>query len=225
MRERLFAGDIASEVAEGLYESFRSSLDQGLDDEVKSLNPKIRFSWRAEDAKALDFIRQASDTALDAGFRELLGAIDDFYLTLRVPRMQGGMVQRDINGRVMWELDERGEPLERWEQLTGQDIEEALTRLHRLRIPVSNQVNELMLEAVYARHVASDAYDDTWGAILDGTQGDRSAKSSRESRPDRYHAYFRFYLHSRSKTLLDEINSTIKHLENLRFWQVRSQRG
>lgn len=222
MQERIFLGDLASKVAESLNVSIDPRIS---DNEEKSLAPKIRFSWRPEDSRALDFIREASDAAMANAFSDLLYVIDELYCSLRVARTNDdGVILRDGDGRILWKTDDNGYPLEIWDQLTGQDIEEALTRLYNLKISVSSQVNELMLEALYARNVASDAYDDTWGKVLDGTQGDRSAKSSRESRPDRYHAYFRFYLYSRAKTILDDISATIKHLENLRYWQVRSQR-
>ena len=103
-------------------------------------------------------------------------------------------------------------------------MEYTLANLLRLRMVLAPEVNKLFLEALYARHVASDIYDDTWGSMMDGTQGDRSARASRESRPDRYAAYFRFYLHSVADTFLKEINAFIKTLENIRYWQVRTQK-
>jgi hypothetical protein len=193
-----------------------------------ALFTKIRFSWRPEDRAILDRIRISAEAMFEEAFTDAITVIDEFYAALRVPRQRevdGVMVVvKDATGRIVWETDELGKPVERWSQLTGQDVEQTLANLDRFKFSLSPQVNQLMLEALYARHVAGDVYDQTWGDIMDGTQGDKTAKSNKESRVDRYHAYFRFYLYSVADTFLKEVNAFIKHLENIRYWQVRSQR-
>ena len=193
-----------------------------------ALFTKIKFSWRPEDRAILERIRISADAMFEEAFTDAITVIDRFYEALRVPRMRevdGAMVVvRTADGRPVWETDERGNPVERWDQLTGQDVEFTLVNLERLKFSLSPRVNQLMLEALYARHVAGDVSDEAWAAIMDGTQGDKTAKSNRESRVDRYHAYFRFYLYSTADTFLKEVNAFIKHLENIRYWQVRTQR-
>ena len=128
------------------------------------------------------------------------------------------------DGRTVWETDERGNPIERWDQLTGQDVEYTLVNLERLKFSLSPQVNQLMLEALYARHVAGDVSRRGLGRrSWMAPRATRPSKSNRESRVDRYHAYFRFYLYSVADTFLKEVNAFIKHLENIRYWQVRTQ--
>ena len=193
-----------------------------------SLFTKIRFSWRPEDKAFLNRIRVSADAMFETAFAYAITVIDQFYEALRVPRQRevdGRMVVvKDAAGRIVWQTDERGNPIERWDQLTGQDVEQTLANLDRLKFSLSPQVNQLMLEALYARHVAGDTHDEAWGDIMDGTQGDKSAKSNRESRVDRYAAFYRFYLYSVADTFLKEVNGFIKHLENIRYWQVRTQR-
>ena len=193
-----------------------------------ALFTKIKFSWRPEDRAILERIRISADAMFEEAFTDAITTIDEFYAALRVPRMRevdGAMVVvKDATGRTVWETDELGKPVEKWSQLTGQDVEQTLANLDRLKFSLSPQVNQLMLEALYARHVAGDVHDEAWGEIMDGTQGDKTAKSNRTSRVDRYHAFFRFYLYSTAKTFLDEVNAFIKHLENIRYWQVRTQR-
>jgi hypothetical protein len=189
-----------------------------------ALFTKIKFSWRPEDRAILERIRISADAMFEEAFAAAITVIDRFYEALRVPRQREGVVVTAADGRTVWETDERGNPIERWDQLTGQDVEYTLVNLERLKFSLSPQVNQLMLEALYARHVAGDVYDEEWTSIMDGTQGDKTAKSNRESRVDRYHAYFRFYLYSTAKTFFDEVNAFIKHLENIRYWQVRTQR-
>lgn len=186
---------------------------------------KIRFSWKPEDRAILERIRMAGESAFEDAFTDMITLLDDFYLQLRIPEQRNGQVLRTADDRPVWKTDELGRPLEDWNQLTGQDVEYTLANLVRLRCEVAPRVNQLMLEALYARHCAQDVFDDTWGTMMDGTQGDRNARSNRESRVDRYHAYFRFYLYSVAKTFLDEISNFEKLLNNVRYWQVRAQKG
>lgn len=189
-----------------------------------SLFTKIRFSWKPEDRVILDRIRIAAEAMTEDAFAEQIDVVDDFFLQLRVPEQRDGIVVRGADGRPVWQTDDAGNPIERWSQLTGQDIEHTLANLERLRFSVAPRVNELFLEALYARHVASDVHDEAWGKVMDGTQGDKSARSNRASQVDHYASYFRFYLYSTAKTLLDEIDRFTKVLTDVRYWQVRTQR-
>lgn len=194
-----------------------------------SLFTKIHFSWKAEDKAILERIRIAAEAMFQEAFASTITIIDDFYMQLRVPeyREVGDqvVVVRDAEGRPVWKKNDVGHYIESWDQLTGQDVEQTLADLARLRLSLAPRVNQLFLDALYARHVASDAYDDAWFSMMEGTQGDRSARSNRESRPDRYGAYFRFYLHSVADTFMKEITAFTKLLENIRYWQVRTQKG
>lgn len=195
-----------------------------VDFESPPIRDKIRFSWRPEDEFALEKIKNLAASMMSDLFSDVFSALDDFYLEMRVPEvLPSGAVRRDEAGSVVWKRDENGKPLESWSQMSGQDVEEALTRLLHLRVTLSSRVNELYLDAVYARRVAADVHDEAWSAIK-GTQGDRSAHAGYTSREDRYHAYFRYHLYMSCKVVLDEVNALVKHLENVRFWRIRSQR-
>ena len=194
-----------------------------------NLFTKIRFSWRPEDKAILDRIRCSAESVFEEAFGEVISVIDYFYMQLRCPEQREvngqRVVVRDSSNRVVWKKNADGKIVEDWNQLTGQDVEHTLANLERLKLDVAPKVNELMLEALYARHVASDVYDDAWGSIMDGTQGDRTARSNQKSRVDRYHAYFRYYIFSVAKTFLDEISAFQKLLADIRFWQVRTHKG
>lgn len=225
-------GDLAERVAQQLLveasapvaEASALTEEAALEAE-NSLIPKIRFSWKPEDRAALERIRGAAETMFEEAFGTAISVVDDFYLQLRVPRQRDGIVVRDAEGRPVWEVDDNGRPVEDWNQLCGQDIESTLANLARLRFQIAPQVNQLFLEALFARMSASDSHDEAWGEILEGTQGDRQARSNRKSQQDRYAAYFRFYLYSTAKTFLDEIDQWSRMLTNFRAWGVRSQNG
>ena len=188
-----------------------------------NLFQKIRFSWRPEDRAALERIRMSAEGMFAEAFEATIQVIDRFYECLRVPVQREGVVVKDAAGRTVWLTDERG-VIERWSQLTGQDIEETLVNLERVKLSLVPQVNKLMLEAIYARQIAGDISDDGWLGVLDGTQGDKQATANRKSQKDRYHAYFRFYLFSQADSFLKEVNAFAKLLENIRWWQIRSQK-
>jgi len=223
-------GDLTGDMAQKLANEAAALPEETLTEEKdlateNKLFSKIRFNWRPEDRMALERVRIQAQAQFDQSFTDLIAVIDGFYELLRIPETRNGIVLRGADGRPVWKKDEQGRIIESWDQLTGQDIEMTLANLMRLRIGIAPRINQLMLEAVYARHVASDIYDEAWVGVMEGTQGDRTALSNRASRKDRYHAYFHFYLHSVADTFLREINAFIKFLENVRHWQVRSQKG
>lgn len=189
--------------------------------DANNIFTKVRFSWRPEDRAALEQIRMSADGVFEEAFGYAITLIDDFYSLLWTPEVDGnGVVRRYANDRTVWKKGPDGRPLEDWNQLTGQDIEQALMNLQRLKLEVAPQVNQLFLEALYARTVALDVADDAWVSVMEGTQGDRTARANRASRQDRYHAYFRFYQWSTAKTFLDEITAFMRRLEKIRDWQT-----
>jgi len=185
---------------------------------------KIRFSWRPEDRAILDRIRMSADSMFADAFEVIIEVIDRFYECLRVPEQRNGVVVKDATGRTVWKTDDHDQIIERWDQMTGQDIEMTLANLERIKLSLAPQVNSLMLEALFARQIAGDSSDDGWMGVLDGTQGDKQAAANRHSKVERFHAYFRFYLYSQADTFLKEVNAFIKLLENIRWWQIRTQK-
>lgn len=221
-----FSEDVArefiAEVSAPVEEASAITEDAALQN---NLFTKIRFSWRPEDRSILDRIKIAGDAEFADTFTDAITVVDHFYEQLRVPEQnEHGMVKL-ANGRPVWLKDDStGKYVERWSQLTGQDVEYTLAKLHQLKMQVAPRVNQLMLEAMYARMIPEDVADDTWGEIAAGTQSDKSARVKRENRTDRYHAFLRFYLYSTANTFLKEIEGFIKTLGNIRYWQVQSQR-
>ena len=196
-------------------------------EERSSLFTKISFNWRPDDQAILERIKASANALVEETFGDAISVIDRFYEQLRVPEtvQRGGhdMVCRDASGRVVWKRNAEGKVIERWDQLTGTDIEATIADLLRLKLLIAPQVNQLLNEAIYAKHVAADAYDDAWGTVVQGTQGDRTAKANRASRQDRYHAHFRYVLYSTAQALLKEIAIFISRLSDIREWQIRSQ--
>lgn len=213
--------DLADEVIGGLVTETEAVVhDSAVISEEADLSAshnlftKIRFSWRPEDKAILDRIRIAANQRFTQMNEAFITEIDGFYSSLWVP-------ERHLpDGTTIWKTDQYGRPVEDWSQLTGQDIEQTLMNMQRIKLQVAPMVQELFLAALYARHVASDAYDDAWGKVIDGTQGDRTARSNRESREDRYHAYFHYYIWSKAKIFLDEVTQFMRRLEKVRDWQT-----
>jgi hypothetical protein len=224
LAERM-AKRLETDVSAPVQEATAITEEAALSDLEGGLFTKIRFSWSAEDRAALERIRIASDSVTQAAFLETFEVIDWFYEQLRVPRRDPntGMVLKDTTGRTVWETDDQGRPLEQWSQLTGQDIEQTMMNLERIRLYVAPQVQKLFLEALLAQQSAKDAYDKAWGTLMDGTQGDRTARSNRESQVDRYHAYFRFYIYSVAKSFLDEMGSFMRSLDRVRYSRIQAQ--
>lgn len=206
-------GDIASKNAESLREKHLASLSQAeiVDetsplkrDSKKNIFSKIYFNWRTEDRHILEQCRFAAAEMFKEQFSDSIVVLDRFYKSLNIVRQGGKPVADKTN----------------WRDIRPEDIEQALFELQCLRLTTTPQINELLLEAVYAKNTEQDMYDDAWSAIVDGTQGDRQAYARRQSREDKYHAYFRYYLYSTADTFNRELTAFMYLLKDIRSWQA-----
>jgi hypothetical protein len=186
---------------------------------------KIRFAWRSEDDLILKRIESAGEEMFAELFGDAITEVERFYASLRVPRTRNGMAVLDAEQRQVWETDDRGRPIEDWNQLTGQDIEEVLMNLQRIKMWIAPEVTKLKNQAVYSKMIPDDIKDDNWGKVVQGTQGDRAARANRASRTDRYHAFFRYCLWSTAETFEKELVQFMRRLEKVRDWRTWGDRA
>lgn len=231
--ERL--GDLAERAAQKLQDDQLSLIESGdltvnegdvlRKSHEKGIFAKIDFHWRTSDKMILEQIRAAADNMFAEQFDAALQVLDEFYESLRAPEVNAhGVVVTGPDRRPVWQRDDEGKPVEDWNRLTGQDIEDALFKLQQIRLLVAPQVDELRSEAIYAKHIYDDQYQEGYRGLVDGTQGDRNAHAAKVSRTDKYHSFFRYYVYSRSWTFWQELNAFIRLLERVRDWRVREQR-
>ncbi len=176
---------------------------------------KIRYALKADDQEIIDKIRHAADEVFKDMFSDALDVIDTFYRRMRVPTGQ------TENGRPTWQTDQLGRPIERLDQLTGQDMDQTILDLQRIMLELSPRVNELRLEALFAQGLSKDSFDDSWP--LSGTQGDRNTHANNGSRVDRWHFYFTYYRYSTANVFFQEVKTFTRRLENIRYRQIRVQ--
>lgn len=229
-------GDLAAQAADQLMTEHVKAIDADGEEELgdeevmirelkKNLFSKIQFRWRSEDEKILEQIRAGVDELFAEMYEESFYIIDEFYGQMRIPVQVDGLVQTDRDGRVIWKRDQRGREVEDLDQLTGQDIEKTLLDITRLKLLLTPQANDLLLEAIFAKHVFDEMYHQAYESVMDGTIKDREAHASRQSRVDKYHAFFRFYLYSHAEVFLKEVNNFARVLERIRFWRTDAQDG
>lgn len=189
----------------------------------KSIFDRISFRWRADEKAHLDRIRSSVDGMMGHMFAETKAIMDDFYRKLWVPEIdeRTGMTVLDSSGAVVWKTDPvTGEPVENWKQMDGQDIEECLLRLTRSRIEVAVQSNELLMEAVFAKHIYDDRFQDAFSELIEETIPGRNAYASRQTRVDKYRSFFSYYLWSSVKTFKAEVDNFCRILERVRYWRI-----
>jgi len=185
---------------------------------------KLTFRWRPSDELLLEQIRAGASVAFAELFADAIKIIDNLYSAIRVPSATSeGIVRHDENGRIIWETDERGEIIHNWDQLTGQDVEEALVQISRLKLVASPRVNNLLMEALLAKRIHQEKRDDEYVAMIDGTIDDKNAKANRKSREDNYHAFFRFWLWSQGDVFLKELGNFQRVLERIRDRRIYNQ--
>lgn len=221
-------GDLAEKVAIELHDDVVGPSQDVADDPVVDMEQgifgRIRFSWRKQDRDMRDRFQAASHASFLELFADAISVVDDLYSNMWVPRTnEHGIVMSGPDGRRLWVTDERGRPIEKIEQLTGQDIHQTILSLQKVLLEITPQVEALMIDAVMAHNIAKDHYDDAWFSMVEGTQGDRTARANRESRQDRWHSFFRFALHHTAKSFLAEINAFIRRLDNIGYRLSRSE--
>lgn len=227
-------GDLATQTADELNETSTELVEaqaQAVDEEAplvgdtrRNIFTKIAFVWRSDDQKILTRVRAAVDRAFVELFADAIRVIDGLYEEMRVPETVDGIVQRDALGRVLWQKDSSGSEIEDWSQLTGQDIEKALLDIARLKLIIAPQLNDLLLEAVFAKHIADDAHADAYAELVDETIPGRNAYAARKSRVDKYHAFFRYYLYSHADAFMKELNNFARVLERIRYFRIDEQK-
>ena len=190
-----------------------------------SIMDTVRFGYRPKDKMMIEQLKAGADAAFLELFDDALVVLDDFYLSVREPRMSGGSVVKDNRGRIVWQVDDHGNPIQNWDKLTGQDFETALFRLQEVKMYLARPLNELLLGAMFSKHVHDDAWSDAYSSVVEGTIGDREARANREARTDKYAAFFRFWLWSSGDAFMKEINSFQRLLERTRDAHVWSQRN
>lgn len=224
-------GDLAESVAVDYLEKYEDglteeelALDQAgpmVQGQKKGLFTKIEFRWRPSDRKLLESIRAAVDSSFATMFADAFAVIDEFYASVRVPEQSGGVVKLDSDNRPVWKKHPNGKFVEDYDLLATKDLERLIFDLQKAKFALSEQQSQLLAEAILAKHAEDDHRNEAWLEILDGTQGDRNAKVSRESLPDKYHAYFRYTLYLRSQTFTREVDNFLRLLEKLRYWRSR----
>jgi hypothetical protein len=189
----------------------------------KSIFEKIRFNWRPEDQTILGRIGVLVDQEFSKDFFGAVQIFENFFGAMHVPETQWFGNQevnlKDAQGRQVYKRGPDGHLIEDYRQLTGQDFEVAILRLEKLRLDLRPRISELLADAVYAKSCAGDFHDDAYHSTYDGTINDRNARANRESRPDRYHAFFRWTLWQTCKDFYDEIGQFITYLEKIRTWK------
>lgn len=205
-----------------LKDEFDPETEQVVEVKRNRLFQKIDYRWRKEDKNALIQLRAAVDRLLADIFKEAMSTIDAIYESVRELEInEHGVVGQDIHGRSVFKKNNRGQFVENWSLLTGQDIEEALFRLSSVKMVASQRVSELFLEAVFAKYVYDDEWHDSYDKPLEGTINDRESYASRESRNSKYSAFFRYYAWVRSNEFLKEISQFMITLEKIRSWRIR----
>lgn len=233
MSDSEYWGDVGDEAAEELR---RGQMDPLLLDqkefewegprvtglEKAGLFSKIEFKWKTEDKLILDRIRIACESVTSQEFRILQRTLDELYDQVRVPVLnQHENPVVDSQGRIVWQKDEYGRPLEDWKRLDGMDLEIAIFNLQKSRIEMSTRTNELLQEALFAKHIYNDSSFEGYQSLIEGTQGDRTAHSNRVSREEKYFSFYKYCLWTSADTLLKEIMNLQRIMERIRQWRIQ----
>lgn len=229
-------GDLGDEMADKLLKEQLAVVNEDKDEseseerrvlglEKAGLFSRLEFKWKSDDRLILDRIRMACNTVTAREYQVIQKTLDDLYEGIRVPELnkQGNPVMDD-KGRLVWKRDENGRLLEDWSRLDGMDLEVAIFHLQKSRIELAARTNELLQEAIFAKHIFNDEYYEGYRSLVEGTQGDRTAQANRATREEKYFSFYRFCLWQSADTLLKEIVGLQRVMERIRDWRVWGDR-
>lgn len=141
--------------------------------------------------------------------------LDRIYGQMRLQARRHSEPVFDVGGRPVWERDERGKIIESVEHLSVHEMADAIVDLQRAKMSAALEVNRLRSQAIFAKRVADDTFDDAWPSS--GTQADRTVHANQDARTDRYHAFFRYHVYSHANVLLREVDDLIRRLDGVRY--------
>lgn len=230
-------GDLGDEMAEKLRKEQMSIVEEDTKEmeseekrvvglEKAGLFSKLEFKWKAEDQLILDRIRAACNTVTMNEYRALQRTLDELYENIRVPELTpNGFPLTDEKGRFVWKRHENGRLVEDWSRMDGMDLEVSIFNLQRSRVELATRTNELLQEAIFAKHIFNDEYYEGYRSLVEGTQGDRTAQANRSTREEKYFSFYRFCLWQSADVLLKEISNLQRVMERIRDWRIWSQKS
>jgi len=192
-----------------------ATLDQ---EEKHHLLTQWNFKWQPQDQENLARITSAVNQILGDSFADAFTVLDQFYSLIKKPvKDHQGNDVRDERGRVVW--DSGSDDL--WGDLTGQDIEQALLRLARVKLETSTRTAQLLTDAVYAKHIFQDQWYEEYSKALDGTIKDRDARANARTKEAKYLSFFRYCIWVRVEAFQKELSNVVRLLERIRDWRIR----
>lgn len=232
MSDEYIPGVTAANFADDLQEHWLAGLDLDALEQGEVMRAQARegiftqidFHWRTMDAEMVEQVRQAADVMASSLYAEAMGIVNELYCKMRTPMVDENGFLYDHRGAQMFEMDARGYVKESVDQLTGQDIEQTLLDLARVRFVVAPMHNQILSEAIAAYNIWEARRAESHGKNMSGTQTDKAAKASRETRRDKFHAWFRYSLYLQSQAFLQELSNFERRLDRMverRVWSSR----
>lgn len=208
--------------------SIQSELKRELDtDNSPNIGTKITVSQKLKpefcdsDRLALEQVKGVSDRILADIFGGAMVALDNFYSNVRIPRKgPNGELLKNAEGRQLWEKNEAGVAKTDWSTLNGAEIETALFEFTEIRLMASMKVKELYQEALFAKMTYDDAFQQQYSSVVEGTVKDREARANRMTQDEKYNHWLRYYIWDMANTFLQEIDSLMWLLKNVRGWHI-----
>jgi hypothetical protein len=179
------------------------------------------YNFSESDSVVAEEIKKIAKQNCDEMFDGCLKAIDNLYVSMYVPNVKS-------NGRVdrndPWKKDENGKYIFDFDQLTGQSIDEAIITLSLRLVETSGLVSDLESDALLAKELWEDKQSESYSKWFSGTVSDKTAKSRRESRQEKYLAIFKYTIFNRAKNIqnnMKELKRTLESVRKFRQWDEK----
>lgn len=163
-------------------------------DTYRFLRDGLKLAPVPEEQLVIDRIEERVQQFEEQLFAESTRIIDKFYDSVTVVQADGTKT-RD------------------WNELTGQDCEEALWSLNYELLKASDEVSKLYNLAQFAYNVWDDTYYEHYTKPIEGTQNDRTAFAKKKTKEERYYYMYVYWVYKRVKDRLDSIKQIKRDIE------------
>jgi hypothetical protein len=184
--------------------------------------PKLKMTFDKDEQETIDTIKFVVEQQVVSEFQPAFMLIKKFINRTRIPQLDGmGNEVMDETGKVQWQRNSDGSIIEDWSKVGAMEMDSLVLNASTFSFFGGQKSIDLYAEAVFAKYMAEDAFDDKFAKILQGTISDKTTAANRNVRMERYFAFYKAYQYKRVKEVLDRLDSLVRRVEQVRMAQLK----
>ena len=170
-----------------------------------TLISELKLDWSPEEKLVVERIKTLINDEINREFAKAFSIEKQMLDKVRMLGTDG-----------TWMLNQDGSIYEDWNRITTQDMDNFVQDATVYILYSSETVSNSFTEAVFAKNVLGDAYDDYYAQIPAGTTKDKEARAKRSTRQDRWFANYKALKYRRGKEVIENLETHVRRIEAIR---------